>query len=135
MDSASNETRSWAGMMLISLEGHKIHCTFCFRFRVVNNEAEYEALIEGLLLAKELQARNKKIYSGSRLVVNQVNNIYLARGDKMAAYLEKAKGLMKTFPIASIEVILRSKNVNTDELEKLASTRDAKLLDAVLWSS
>ena len=49
----------------------------------------------------------------------------------MAAYLEKAKGLMKTFPIASIKVIPRSKNMNTNALEKLASTRDSKLLDVI----
>ena len=49
----------------------------------------------------------------------------------MAAYLEKVKGLMETFPIASIEVISPSKNVNIDALMKLASTRDSELLDAV----
>ena len=49
----------------------------------------------------------------------------------MAAYLEKAKGLMETFLIASIEVILRSKNANIDALAKLASTRDPELLEAV----
>ena len=49
----------------------------------------------------------------------------------MAAYLEKVKGLMETFPIASIKVILLSKNANADALAKLASTRDSKLLDAM----
>ena len=49
----------------------------------------------------------------------------------MAAYLEKAKGLMETFPVFSIEVIPRSKNVNADALAKLASTRDVELLNVV----
>ena len=49
----------------------------------------------------------------------------------MVAYLEKAKGLMETFLIASIEVIPRSKNSNTDALTKLTSTRDVELLDVV----
>ena len=31
------------------------------------------------------------IFSYFQLVVNQVNDIYLARGEKMAAYLDKAK--------------------------------------------
>ena len=48
----------------------------------------------------------------------------------MAAYFEKER-LIETFPIASIEVIPRSKNVNVDALAKLASTRDLKLLDTV----
>ena len=49
----------------------------------------------------------------------------------MAAYLEKAKDLMKTISVASIEVIPQSKNVNVDALVKLATTKDAKLLDTV----
>ena len=50
----------------------------------------------------------------------------------MVAYLEKAKGLMKTIQTASIEVISRSKNANVDALAKLASMKDAELLDVVL---
>ena len=79
----------------------------------------------------KLQACNIQIYSHFQLVVNQVNDIYLARVDRMAAYLEKVKGLMETFPITSIEVILQSKNANANALAKLALTRDSELLDAV----
>ena len=43
--------------------------------------------------------------------------------------MEKAKGLMETFPLAAFEVIPRSKNVNTNALAKLALIRDAILLD------
>ena len=54
---------------------------------------------------RELQACNLRVYNDSQLVVNHVNDIYLTRGEMMAAYLEKAKELMETFPTASIEVI------------------------------
>ena len=70
VDGASNDTGSEVGMMLISLEGHKIHCALCFGFKASNNKAEYEALITGLGLARELQVRNVKIFSDSQLVVN-----------------------------------------------------------------
>ena len=93
-------------MMLINPEGHKIHFALHFGFSASNNEVEYEALIAGLHLAKELRAHHLKIYSDFQLIVNQVNDIYLARGEKMATYLEKTKGLMKTIPTASIKVIL-----------------------------
>ena len=53
------------GMMLISLEGHKIYCAIRFGFKASNNEAEYEALIVGLRLARKLQVRNMKIFSDS----------------------------------------------------------------------
>ena len=94
--------------------------------------ASNEALIASLRLAKKLQAHHLKIYSDSQLVVNQVNDIYLERGEKMASYLEKAKGLMKTIQRTSIEVIPWSKNANGNILAKLASTRDTELLDSVL---
>ena len=125
VDDASNDTGSGADIMLISPKGHKIHYALRFRFKV------YEPFIVGLHLAKELQARTTQIYNDSQLVVNQVNDIYLARGDRMVAYLEKAKGLMETFPIALIEVIPRSKNANVDALVKLILKNDLKLLDAV----
>ena len=64
-------------------------------------------------------------------MVNQVNDIYLARREKMAAYLDKAKEQLSLFSVASIKVIPRSKNSNIDALAKLASTRDAYLLDVV----
>ena len=101
MDGASNENGSKVGMMLISSEGHKIHCAPRFGFAASNNEAKYEALITGLRLVIEQWAHNLKIYNDSQLVVNQVNDIYLTRGERKAAYLEKAKGLMKTIPTAS----------------------------------
>ena len=90
-------------MMLISPEGHKIHCAICFGFKASNNEAEYEALIAGLRLAREMRVHNVKIFSDSQLVVNQVNDIYLTRGEKMVVYLEKAKEQLSSFFAASIE--------------------------------
>ena len=52
-------------MMLISPEGHKIYCSICFGFKTLNNATEYEALIAGLHLARELQVHNVKIFSDS----------------------------------------------------------------------
>ena len=63
--------------------------------------------------------------------MNQVNETYQAREEKIVAYLEKAKELMGSISTVIIEVVPRSKNSNTDALAKLASTKDAKLLNAV----
>ena len=49
----------------------------------------------------------------------------------MVAYLDKEKEQLSLFFVASIEVILRRRNSNTDALAKLVLTRDADLLDAV----
>ena len=127
MDDASNDTGSRAGIMLINSKGHKIHYAIRFRFKVSNNNAEYEALIVGLRLAHKLQVRNVKIYSDSQLVVNQVNNIYLTRTENMAAYIDQVNEQLSLFSASSIEVIPRSRNSNADALAKLASTMNADL--------
>ena len=131
MDAASNENESRAAIMLISPERHKNHCALRFGFLASNNVAEYKDLVSSLHLARELWAHNLKIYSDFQLVVNQINDIYLARGERMAAYLDKANGLMKTISVSSIEVIPQSKNANVNALAKLASMKDVELLDTL----
>ena len=64
-------------------------------------------------------------------MVNQVNDMYLAREEKMAVYLDKAKEQLSLFSTAAIEVISRTKNSNADTLAKLALTRDVDLVDTV----
>ena len=49
----------------------------------------------------------------------------------MVVYLEKVKELIRSFATFSIKVVLRLKNSHVDALAKLASTKDAKLLNHV----
>ena len=74
-----------------------MHSALRFSFQASNNEAEYEVLIAGLHLAKEMKVESLEIYSDSQLVVCQITNEYQVRGEKMAAYLQKAKDLLRTF--------------------------------------
>ena len=53
-------------------EGHRFHCAIRFDFTASNSEAEYEALLAGLLLARDMNIKVLDIYSDSQLVVNQV---------------------------------------------------------------
>ena len=63
VDGASNEGGAGAGLMLVSPEMHRISCAVRFAFAASNNEAEYEALLAGLRLAKELQVESIQIFS------------------------------------------------------------------------
>ena len=63
VDDASNDAESRASMMVISLEGYKMHYAICFGFKSSNNETKYKALIVGLCLTHELQVCNVKIFS------------------------------------------------------------------------
>ena len=97
VDGSSNDCGAGVGLMLISPEGHKINCALRFGFNASNNEAEYEAFLLGLRLAKEMKAGYLQIFSDSRLVVKQVTEEYQARGEKMVAYLKSAQVLLKSF--------------------------------------
>ena len=80
------------GIILESLTGEKISYSLRLEFPVLNNEAEYEALLAGLQLAKEMRVEQLIIYSDSQLVVKQVNRDYQAKGENMVAYLKIAGG-------------------------------------------
>ena len=87
MDESSNDGGSGVGLILISPEGHRMHCTLKFGFKASNNEAKYEALIARLNLAKEMKVESLEIYNDSQLDVCQINDEYQAQGEKMVAYL------------------------------------------------
>ena len=76
MDGASNESGAGAGVILVSPEGYRIHRALRFKFDASNNEAEYEALLAGLRIARELKIENLGIVSDSQLVVNQILGEY-----------------------------------------------------------
>ena len=67
----------------------------------------------------------------TELVVNQVNDAYQVRGEKMVAYLEKAKELIVTILVVTVEVAPSSKNANVDALTKLAFTKNVELLNTI----
>ena len=78
MDGSSTDEGAGARIVLISPEDHKIHCALRFGFKASNNEAEYEALLVGLCLAKEIKVDFIEVSCDSQLVVCQVNEEYHA---------------------------------------------------------
>ncbi|KAL5566044.1 hypothetical protein UlMin_029208 [Ulmus minor] len=131
VDGSSTETSSGAGIILVSPDGFKLSCAVRFKFKATNNQAEYEALLSGLRLAKEVSARHLTIYSDSQLVVSQVNSEFQAKGEKMASYLEKAKEAMNQFDTVTIIQVPRAENTNADALARLATGLEERLLKTV----
>ncbi|XP_076955171.1 uncharacterized protein LOC143629908 [Bidens hawaiensis] len=122
-DGASNDEGAGAGLRITNLEGQ--HFTYAIRleFKSTNNEAEYEALLAGLRIAKKLEAQNLEAHVDSMLVANQIEGAYDAKDNKMASYLAQAKMLMTTFTTCKVKHIRRSENKQADALSKLASVR------------
>ncbi|GJS76645.1 reverse transcriptase domain-containing protein [Tanacetum coccineum] len=103
-----------------------------FRFNATNNEAEYEALIAGLRIARQMGVQNLQANVDSKLVANQVNGVYVAKESSMIKYLEKVKNLASTFQEFSIKQVPRGENKKADALSKIASTSFAHLSKQVL---
>ena len=59
-----------ASIVLLSPEGDTVECMVCLDFPTTNNEAEYEALVAGLDLAKATGAISVVIYYDSQVVTN-----------------------------------------------------------------
>ncbi|RDX64165.1 hypothetical protein CR513_57312, partial [Mucuna pruriens] len=76
VDEASNQTGSRIGVILKGPNGVLIEQSLHFEFKASNNQAEYEALLAGMRLAKELEARALTAKSDSKLITRQVNKEY-----------------------------------------------------------
>ena len=75
-----------AGIVLTSPKGDKLRYVLQIHFAASNNVAEYEALIHGLQLAKEIGIRRILCYGDSDLVVQQSSGDWDAKDANMASY-------------------------------------------------
>ncbi|XP_025607612.1 uncharacterized protein [Arachis hypogaea] len=123
VDGASNQMSGGAEIILESPAGVIYEQSIKFEFSVSNNQAEYEALIGGLALAKEVGATRLEICSDSQVVTSQVNGSYQARDSLLQKYLEKVKDLSQKFEEVTIHHVPRERNTRADLLSKLASTK------------
>ena len=53
----------------------------------MNNEAEYEALLEGMSMVQRMGRKSVTMFSDSRLVVGQLKGKLEARDERMQGYL------------------------------------------------
>lgn len=82
-DGASNVNGTGMGLVLKSPQGDVMAYSVCCAFKATNNEAEYEALILGLITAKDMKIKCVDVYRDSLLIVNHVNGSYEAKDLKM----------------------------------------------------
>ena len=127
VDGASNPEGSGAGLMIVSPDNLRLKYALRLNFKASNNEAEYEALLAGLRVAKQLKVRSIIVLSDSQLVVRQMQSQYEAREPRMARYLTLAKALASEFSEFQIQQIPQEDNAMADELSHLAASVYADL--------
>ena len=81
-----------------------------FAFKASNNQAKYEALIAGMMLAKEMGAESLMAKSDSLLVTGQVTGEYQAKDPQMAAYIQYIQILKETFAVFELVRVPREQN-------------------------
>ena len=117
---AANQKGS--GVELVSPEKITKERSLRLSFPATNNEAEYEALLAGMIMVKRLGGKAVEIFSNLRLVVEQINGDFEARDQRMQRYLSKIRRLQSNFEAFSIKQIPRSKNSYADSLAILATS-------------
>ncbi|CAL9026182.1 unnamed protein product [Prunus brigantina] len=127
VDGSTNQQGCGAGLVLTTPEGGKIEYALRFSFRTSNNEAEYEALLAGLRLARSMSARQISTHSDSQLIVNQRTADFAAKDASMSAYLSAAHQLLQKFQAYEIRQIPRTENSHADALVRLASEINDKI--------
>ncbi|GAV82169.1 RVT_3 domain-containing protein [Cephalotus follicularis] len=124
VDGSSSFNKSGTGLVLISLDGWTLQYALRFHLKVTNNEAEYEAVIKGLTLAKYLEVQRIRVFNDSQLVINQIKGEYKVRDEGMAKYLTKVRSLVFTFQYCYFFRIPRENNCRADVLLMVAVAKD-----------
>jgi len=126
-DGSSSLQGSGLGILLQSPTGEILEQSLWLQFKASSNEAEYEALLAGLRLAKGLGARQIKAFCDSQLVVSQFSGEFEAKNERMRAYLSLVHELSSQFHQFALVKIPRNDNSAADALAALASSANPDL--------
>ncbi|XP_042418938.1 uncharacterized protein LOC122007191 [Zingiber officinale] len=129
VDGSANHHGSGVGVLVISPQGDILQLAVRLNFRVTNNEAEYEALLAGLQVARYVGVARVIIYSDSQLVTQQVTGNFVINCDKLQMYREAYEKMKAEFTEVTVTKIPRSENERADELAKMTSSLTTWVLD------
>jgi ribonuclease HI len=83
-----------------------------------HNVAEYQALIEGLKLARNYGIQRIRVYMDSELVVDQVNGVSAVRQEHLSELHKAASSLVAQFVSIRVSWVPRKMNAEADRLVK-----------------
>nr|GEV59824.1 reverse transcriptase domain-containing protein [Tanacetum cinerariifolium] len=120
-DGASNSKGSGGSLVLINPSGMEFTYAVWLNFASTNNEAEYEALLAGLRMARKMKVRNIDVNVNLKQVASQINESYVANSTSMIKYLVTTKECIAEFKTFAIQNIPRNLNQKANILSKLAT--------------
>jgi ribonuclease HI len=125
-DGSKRNMGAGAGVVLISPQGNKMKYVLRMDFPMpTNNEAEYEALLHGMHMAKACGATRLDTYGDSNLVVQQSMNLCDAISENMIAYRQMYQTMDAKFEGYELKHIGRANNEEAGTLVNIGSTCSA----------
>jgi ribonuclease HI len=121
-----------AGFVLIPPEGDILKYAIQLEFLAANNIAEYEGLVMGLRLAKDLDIRRLLIKRDSQLVAKQVQKEYDCNNDKLAEYLAEVCWIEKFFDEFDVRYAHCLDNRDANHLAWISSSRAPTPTDIII---
>ncbi len=109
-----------AGIIIKDANEHRIEQQHKFLGRATNNQAEYQALIEGLQAVARYQPESVTIRMDSELVVRQMSGQYRVKNPDLLPLYLRALELVDTLPSVTFEYIPRERNPGADAMANLA---------------
>ncbi|MFL2694151.1 MAG: ribonuclease HI family protein [Candidatus Actinomarina sp.] len=85
-----------------------------------NNEAEYQALIDGLNYCVDNSIKEIEVFLDSNLVVEQVNKNFKVKAANLKVLNFKVEELIKEFKFIEIKHVYREDNKRADQLANMA---------------
>ncbi|XP_063941458.1 uncharacterized protein LOC135149627 [Daucus carota subsp. sativus] len=131
VDGSVAGSKCGAGLILSSPDGFEICQAIRFTFPLTNNEAEYEALLVGMSLAKNLEVRHLRAFSDSMLVVKHFSGEYEQKEPRTKAYAAKVREQTQFFETFELSAIGREDNGRADALSRLASAETQNLTGSI----
>jgi len=124
VDGSSNPKGVGAGIVLEGPNDILIEKSLHFAFKTSNNQAEYEAILAGLSLAREVGVKTLTCKTDSKLTVGHLNDEFQIKDPILLQYYHLVRAVIQfAFERVCIEHIPRTDNIRADILSKLASTK------------
>jgi len=124
VDGSSNPNGTSACIVLEGPNHILIQKFVHFAFKTSNNQAEYEAILVGLSLAREVGIKALICKTDSKLTVGHLNDEFQIKDITLLQYYRLVRNVIQSgFDRGCIQHIPRSENVRADVLFKLASSQ------------
>lgn len=115
-DGFPSEPEGGVGVVLTSLEGKSLALSYKIAFACTNNEAKYEALVLGLLVARSIGIKNILVKGDSNFVIRQVTDHIEVKEPFLAIYRECVFTLAQALKSFKFHYMPRVENKQADAL-------------------